>query len=268
MNPIQGLISVVMPVYNAQKTLEYSASSVLSQSYDRIELILVDDGSKDDSLQLCRRIAEKDDRVKVLSQPNSGPASARNAGLNAIRGEYVVFADSDDHFSPGAFQAMLDAIGKNDLVIAHYYFDLGKVSSPRGLLGGCRSLTENEFLMALMQRPGAFYYSALWNKLYRADLIRNQRLLFDPFLDWGEDFAFNMGYYHDVRGVSLIDTPVYHYVKSPSSTSMRTLLNVVRSCQIKARLYRSFRDLYIEKGLYEDNKHLIDRYIYNITLAD
>lgn len=268
MEPSQGLISVIMPAYNAQKTLEFSAASVLSQSYAQVELILIDDGSKDDSLSLCRRIAENDARVKVLSQKNSGPAGARNAGLGAVEGKYVIFADSDDHFAPGAFQAMVDAIGSNDLVIAHYFFDLGKVSSPRGLLSGCRSLTERDFLMELMQRPGSFYFSALWNKLYRAELIRNQQLRFDPFLEWGEDFAFNMGYYHGVKGVSLLDMPVYHYVKSPGSTSIRTLLNVGRSCRIKARLYRSFRDLYEEKGLYQANKHMIDRYIYNITLAD
>lgn len=268
MNVIQGMISVIMPVYNAEKTLRSSTQSVLDQDYGAIELILVNDGSRDKSLALCREIAQKDPRVQVIDQPNAGPAAARNAGLQAMRGEYVMFADSDDFFAPGAFSAMLQAMGNSDLAIAHYYFDLGKVSSSRGLLEGNRTLDEVAFLMALMHRPGTFYFSALWNKMYRAQLIRSQQVQFDSFLDWGEDFAFNMCYYHGVRQVSLLDMPIYHYVKSPVSTSIRSLLNVVHSCRIKAKLYRYFKSLYVEKGLYQQHKRIIDRYIYNITLAD
>ena len=262
------LISVIMPVYNAEKTLNASAESILTQSYGRIELIMVNDGSKDGSLEICQRIAEKDPRVRVLTQRNAGPAAARNAALDVAAGEWIMFSDSDDFFAPGAFQIMADAMADNDLTSAHYFLDVGKISSPRGLLSGCRVLEESEFLMELMQKPGAFYFSALWNKMYRADLIRARGIRFDPFLEWGEDFGFNMRYYHDVQKVALTDVPVYHYVKSPVSTSVRTLLNVSRSCRIKARLYRELKGLYVEKGLYDQHKHLIDRYLLNVTLAD
>ena len=268
MNVIQGRISVIMPVYNAEKTLRASVQSVLEQDYGAIELILINDGSRDKSLSLCREIAREDPRVQVIDQQNAGPAAARNAGLQAVSGEYVMFADSDDFFAPGAFSAMIRAMGDSDLAIAHYYFDLGKVSSPRGLLEGNRTLDETEFFMALMQRPGTFYFSALWNKMYRSQLIRSQKIQFDSFLDWGEDFAFNMCYYHGVQKVSLLDEPVYHYVKSPVSTSIRALLNVGHSCRIKAKLYRYFKGLYVDKGLYQQHKRTIDKYIYNITLAD
>ena len=263
-----GLISVIVPVYNAEKTLCQCVDSVLSQSYQDIQLILVNDGSKDGSGDLCRQIAARDERAQVIDQKNAGPAAARNTGLAAARGEYVMFADSDDFFVPGAFETMVSAIADCDLAIAHYYFDLGKVSSPRGLLTGSRTLEENEFLMELMQRPGSFYFSALWNKIYRTDLIRTQQLQFDSFLDWGEDFAFNMGYYHGVKRMALVDTPIYHYVKSPVSTSMRSLIHVGHSIRIKARLYGHFKGLYVEKGLYQQNKRTIDKYIYNVTLAD
>ena len=122
--PQPGLISVIMPVYNAEKTLARSAASVLSQTYPRVELILVDDGSKDESLRLCREIEKSDPRVRVIAQKNGGAAAARNAALNVLRGEFVMFADSDDLLVPDACQAMLDAIWENDLVIAHYYFDI------------------------------------------------------------------------------------------------------------------------------------------------
>lgn len=258
-----------MPVYNAEKTVRESAKSVLSQSYPALELILVDDGSRDDSLHICREIAARDSRVRVLSQPNAGPAAARNAALRVMTGEYVMFADSDDLLVPNACRRMIDAIGENELVVAHYYFDLGKVSSPKGLLSGNRSMTETEFLLELMRQPGSFYYSALWNKLYRAQLIREMQLQFDPFLDWGEDFAFNMQYYHGIRqGVSLVEEPIYHYVKNPGGASIRSLIRVGHSCRIKARLYQYLKELYVEKGLYTPYRAIINRYIYNVTLTD
>ena len=103
-------------------------------------------------------------------------------------------------------------------------------------------------------------------EMYRADLACALR--FDSFLEWGEDFDFNMNYYHSVHSAALVEEPIYHYVKSPVSTSMRTLVHVVHSCQIKARLYHSFKNLYVEKGLYQQYKRTIDRYIYNVTLTE
>lgn len=264
-----ALISIIMPVYNAEKTLPATVDSVLQQTYPHLELILVDDGSKDDSLRLCRKFQEKDSRIKVLTQENQGPAAARNTAIQAMTGDFVLFADSDDLLVPQACQLLLDAIGENELALAHYYFDLGTVSSPRGLLQGNRSLSEAEFLDQLVRRPGSFYFSALWNKLYRAELIRQNSLRFDSFLSWGEDFAFNMQYYRAIRnGVSLVEEPVYHYIKRPHGTSLRSLIHVAHSCRIKWRLYRHFKSLYQEKGLYDTHRALIRRYIWNVTLAN
>ena len=264
-----GLISVIMPVYNAEKTLAESVASVLSQSYPQIELILVDDGSKDQSLRICREIEKNDSRVRVIAQKNAGPSIARNAAMDVMRGEFVMFADSDDLLSPDACRDMIGAMGECDLVIAHYFFRMSSSESNRGLLKGSRTLTEREFLAELVKRPGSFYFSALWNKLYRASLIRRLKLRFDSFFSWGEDFAFNLQYDHAVaHGVSLLDKPVYHYIKNPGSTSFRTLLHVWHSCRIKARLYRLLKSLYMKKGLYTQYRFLVWRYIWNVTWAD
>ena len=266
---LPGLVSVIMPVYNSEKTLRKSAQSVLKQSYPQLELILVNDGSQDGSLQICRELEQADPRVRVISQKNAGCAIARNAALQVMRGEYVMFADSDDMLSPNACEIMVRELGECELGLAHYYFALGAAESARGLLKGTRKLSEHEFLEALVKRPGSFYFSALWNKIYRSQLIRDLGLQFDPFLTWGEDYAFNMQYYRCIHhGVSLVEEPVYHYIKNPASTSIRTLLHVVHSCRIKGRLYRHFKALYQEKGLYERHRLLIWRYIFNVTLAD
>ena len=261
-------ISVIMPVYNAEKTLTNSVESVLSQSYQNLELILVDDGSRDNSLRLCQKFQQTDPRVQVISQKNSGPAAARNAALEIISGAYVVFVDSDDLLSPDACLHMVKAMEENDLVIGHYYFEFGKAISDRGLLTGTRTLSEPEFLNELVKKPGSFYFSALWNKMYRASIIHSQRLHFDPFFSWGEDFAFNMQYNHSVKNVALLDMPVYHYIKNPTSTSLRSLLHIIHSCKIKYRLYQQFKTLYQKKGLYHQYRLAIHRYILNVTVVD
>ena len=262
------LISVIMPVYNAEKCLSRSIESVLSQSYSNLELILVDDGSRDNSLQLCKSYEKADLRVRVISQKNSGPAAARNSALEVMQGEYMLFVDSDDLLSPDACMQMVSAMEDHDLVIGHYYFEFGKAISERGLLHGNRSLDEKEFLMELVKKPGSFYFSALWNKMYRAEIIRSLHLRFDPFLSWGEDFAFNMQYNHAVKRAALLETPVYHYIKNASGTSLCSLIHILHSCKIKYRLYQHFKALYMQKGLYSSHRILIWRYIFNVTMID
>lgn len=262
------LISVIVPVYNSRKTIERTLESILSQTYPALEILLVDDGSRDNSLEICRALAEKDGRVRVISRENGGCARARNSALDVMTGDYVLFVDSDDILQPDACETLLSAIGENALAIAHYFFELGQLSAEKGLLHTNGVLPEERFFQELVRHPGSFYFSALWNKLYRADVIREHSLRFDPFFDWGEDFAFNMCYYHYVEDVSLVDAPVYHYRKSAGSTSLRTLLRIPHSIRIKYRLYKLFRDLYVSRGQYTRYRWLVSRYIFNVTLSD
>lgn len=92
----KGYVSIVVPVYNVETRIQRCIDSVIGQTYSLWELILVDDGSKDKSLELCKRAADKDDRIIVISKSNEGVSSARNAGLDAAKGEFVIFCDSDD----------------------------------------------------------------------------------------------------------------------------------------------------------------------------
>lgn len=263
-----ALISIIIPVYNAEKTLKACLESILSQSYTNLELILVDDGSKDNSLALCHAFAQADPRIRVLSQKNAGPAAARNMALEAMKGDLVMFVDSDDHLAHDACRRMADAMANHQLVIGHYFFELAGTASDRGLLSGNRVLDEQTFLGELVKRPGTFYFSALWNKMYLARIIRERNLRFDPFLSWGEDFAFNMQYDYDVLSVALVEEPVYHYIKNPGGASILSLLHIAHSCRIKWKLYQHFKGLFVKKGLYQAHRLRIQRYIYNITLMD
>ena len=117
-----SLISVIVPVYNAEKYLDKCVNSIINQKYTNLEIILVDDGSKDNSLDLCKKYAEKDNRIKVIHKENGGLSSARNVGLAVARGEYIMFCDPDDLYLPNSCKVMLNEIIKThaDYVIGNY----------------------------------------------------------------------------------------------------------------------------------------------------
>lgn len=264
----QPLVSVIIPVYNASKTLKASVQSVLCQGYDALQIILINDGSTDDSARVCEALHEMDGRIEYHAQKNGGCAAARNAGLSFAKGDFYLFIDADDTLTEGALKKMIGAIYENDLLIAHYNFVFAGASADRGLIKENATYDERRFMTALIKQPGAFYYGALWNKLYRGDIIRDNRLSFDTRLTWGEDFAFNIGYYHFVRSVRLLPFAVYNYNKSKGGISVRALSNIVDACKIKWLLYLKYKRLCIEKGIWEKQKTRIRMYILNVTISN
>lgn len=263
------LLSVIIPVYNAQDSLPIALNSVFSQGIDSMEVILIDDGSKDDSLAVCEQFAKRDQRVKVLSQANAGPGAARNAGLKISRGRYVCFVDSDDLLTEGALPKMLQMMKKDqpDLLIAHFNILMNNQSYDRGYIKDDRLMNRRDFFHALSHRPGSYYYSALWNKLYCGDIIRKHHLFFDDSYAWGEDFEFNMRYYHYVNSVSFLKDPVYNYKRTYSGQTWRTMFEFGDSLKIKARLYRALKRLYHKAGLLSQYRFYIYRYIFNVTIS-
>lgn len=267
-NNRQKLVSVIIPVYNASKTLEHCVRSVLAQDYPALQIILLNDGSTDDSAQVCERLVQKDARIEYHAQKNAGCSGARNAALSFAKGDFYLFVDADDTLTDGALKKMLDAIYENDLLIAHYNFVIGNVSSERGLIKENVTYNEHQFLDALIKQPGSFYYGVLWNKLYRGDIIRDNALAFDTRLTWGEDFAFNVNYYRHVHSVRLLPVPVYNYNKSSGGISVRALKNVGQACKIKWLLYLNYKRLCVEKGIWRDEKARIRLYVFNVTIRN
>lgn len=267
---MKGLVSVIVPVYNAQKYLDACLDSLLSQSYDQLEVILVNDGSRDGSLALCLERAELDKRIIVLDQQNAGPGAARNAGLDVAQGEYVLFSDSDDIVLPGAVESLVEAMDDmQDVVIA--LFELctdGKRASVRGLIKEDILLNRQEFLERLSRWPGAYYYSALWNKLYRHEIIRQNHIRFHTDVIWGEDCLFNMEYDCHVQKARCINRAVYRYNRKMSGLSWNSLFQIRKGIRIKRTIYRALKQIYIQEGQYKKYYWRIRRYILNVTLMD
>ncbi len=261
-------VSIIIPVYNAQAFIDRCLQAVCGQSFSDFEIILVNDGSRDNTLALCETWAEKDKRIRLISQQNGGPGSARNAALALARGTYVQFVDADDVMMNTATEDLLAAVDGSDLVIARFVLCMRNMERERGLVKDNAACSRAEFLDKLKSYPGSFYYSALWNKLYLRSIIADNGLRFNTVLSWGEDFAFNMDYYRHVRRVQYLQKAVYKYYWTTSGQTWRTLFGLPRNIRIKWSMYQSFKRIYTGEGIYRQNKLTIDRYLFNVTLFD
>ena len=268
----RSLVSVIVPVYNAEKTIESCIGSILDQSYEALEVLAVDDGSSDRSLALLRGLEAADSRVRVFSQANSGVAAARNLAINQATGRYLQFVDSDDFVPKQATQRMVEAMETQncDLALAPYTEVIGNIRQKRGFLNQDMVLDQRQFLDKLSEHPNSFFYSVLWNKLYRRELVIKNSIRCDGRLPWGEDFAFNTEYYRWAMRVAVLSEPVYEYIRNPMglalSTSRQCVIHPWYSMKVKIWLYRYYVRLYEQVGLYEQYRHVLPQYLFKVTI--
>ena len=207
------LVSIIMPVYNAGEFIEKSVGCILQQSYENIELIAVNDGSKDDTEEKLNSLAEKDSRLKVMSVPNGGPAEARNRGLEILSpgSEYIMFADSDDELAQDAVEyALGGAEDGSDMVI----FGFSIVEAGGGVKDYCEAeqkLDRKGFAGAFARLYKANLLNQVWGKLYRTALIRDNNIRF-PDYRWGEDRLFIFDCLEKAEGIHILPGCRYRYI--------------------------------------------------------
>ena len=160
MHPI---VSIIVPVYNAEKTLARCVDSILNQTYQDYELLLVNDGSTDSSGGLCDSYAARDQRVRVFHKENAGVSNARNLALTQARGTYLQFLDSDDWITPEATLSLVRAAEDHqcDLIISDFYRVVGERVSHKGDIDEDSVLTREEYAAHMMENPADFYYGVL-----------------------------------------------------------------------------------------------------------
>ena len=238
-------VSIIVPVYNAQATLCRCVESVLSQEFTDFELILVDDGSKDNSGVLCDQFAQADNRVRVLHKANSGVSDSRNQAIAQARGEYLQFLDADDWITPNATTLLVRSAQESqcDLVISDFYRVVGERVSPKGDIDEAGPLSREEFAAHMMENPADFYYGVLWNKLYRRDIIEEHRLQMDPAISWCEDFLFNLEYIRCAQRFFALQVPIYYYVKTKGSLASQGL-SISKTVRTKLMLFEYYNQFY------------------------
>lgn len=251
------LVSVIVPVYNAENTLHACVKSISEQTYRNIEIILVNDGSKDDSLSVCRALAAGDERIKIIDKPNSGVSASRNMGIECARGKYLQFADSDDYLAIDGTRQMVERAEStgSDLVIAEFFRVVGKRMIASTNLPGDSVLTQKEFARRLMDSPLNFYYGVMWNKLYRRDLIIKYDIRCCTELKWCEDFLFNMDYYARMSTACTLDTPIYYYIKRKGSlANSYEAMAPTRVFKMRKAMYEPYKELFESMEMYEKHR--------------
>ena len=209
-------ISVIVPVYNAKRTLGECIESVLQQTYRDIELILVDDGSADESGEICDTYAKKDRRIKVIHKENGGVSSARNMGIEKAEGEYICFIDSDDYIEAETLATAEKSISDTnpDLFIWGMVYDyFGKegliksVNAPDNKALAFEKADINLWMKAFSE----INMASPCNKLYKKSLVKKNHVQFDTACVFYEDLKFNLDYCRHVQSVVSIENGLYHY---------------------------------------------------------
>ena len=207
----QPKISVIVPVYKVENFLDRCVESIVGQTYENLEIILVDDGSPDNCPAMCDAWAEKDSRIRVIHKENGGVSSARNAALDIATGDYIGFVDSDDWIEPEMYSSLIQKIsesGKNIALCSYYAVEIS------GERYECRCVVDKEvldkddyFRFIVLGGDGGY----IWNRLYRADIVKEVR--FDEDIWYSEDLLFNFKTAQKSNGAAVLDKAEYNYVQ-------------------------------------------------------
>ncbi len=248
------LVSIIVPIYNGEKSIERCLCSLRGQTYKNIEILVVNDGSTDNTAKILNKYEALDSRFHMMHKENSGVSDSRNLALQQASGEYVQFVDGDDWIPAHATQCFVDAIQQNcELVICDYFRVVDQTIMIRGHIDKDGVLTRTEFAQYMMKAPANYYYGVLWNKLFRMDLIREHELHFPQELDWCEDLQFNLEYLQYVKHVNVLQESLYYYVLTKGGlTRVRT--DMIDNLRVRNILYEQYKSLYESLDLYEQNK--------------
>ncbi len=220
-------ISVIVPVYNAQKYLSHCMDSILGQTYTNLEVIAVNDGSQDDSLELLQEYAGRDERIKVISKKNEGVSAARNAAMKYAAGEFILFVDADDWISPiTCEEAIAFALEQQaDVVMWSYIREMKTESRKKKIFDGQVVFNQEDIRSKLYRRmigllgeelshpENADALCTVWGKLYRKDVIIKNGITFYDIRKIGtyEDGLFNLDVFFHAKKAVFINRYFYHY---------------------------------------------------------
>ncbi len=262
-------VSIIIPVYNAEKCLRRCIDSVLGQEYRDFELLLVNDGSTDASGAICEEYARRDPRIRVTHKENSGVSDTRNLATSQARGKYLQFVDSDDWITSDATRLLVSAAEENgcDLVISDFYRVVGERVSHKGDIETEGVMSREEFAAHMMEDPADFYYGVLWNKLYRREIVEKHHICMDPSISWCEDFMFNLEYILHAERFYALRIPVYYYVKTKGSLVSQGN-SISRTIKMKRMVFAYYNNFYknvLSEEEYE--KHRLQVYRFFVDVA-
>lgn len=245
------ILSIIIPVYNAEKYVEGLLQSFLKQNLEKVEIILVDDGSKDNSLKICNKYADKNESIVVTHQNNQGASAARNTGIGLANGKYIAFVDSDDSIADDYVENVCSICEEQqaDLIQFDAYIKKADEVSKRefGLEEGYADLS-------------MYYYHVLnqevnepWDKAYKADIIRNNKICFDKKITIGEDISLTLEFLKYAETVYVHHTANYYYARNDEGLCSRAKIKHLDDMEM---LYANIKSFESTMNLNEELKYI------------
>ena len=234
-------ISIIIPVYNVEPYIRKCLDSVLNQTHSNFEVLLINDGSTDDSGNICDEYAGKDKRIRVFHKENGGLSTALNVGLGCFTGAYLGFVDSDDWIEPDMYEVLYKAVKESsvEISVVGYYKDteteatpmVNKIPIPEGIIG-----TRDMILFPLKRDYYMGFGSYVWNKLYSVEIIKSCGIIFDDEIRYGMDVLFYMSLVSSKKCTGVyINKPLYHYMQR------NTAISKIRSIAIKTDILTAYK---------------------------
>ena len=272
----QPLISIIIPIYNIMDCLEKCVDSCIHQTYQNIEILMVDDGSTDGTSEFCDKLKEKDKRIRVFHKENGGSSSARNLGIEHARGEYLGFVDSDDFISPTMYEELMNAILKYHVPIAQVSRDeiddkgnkLPDVCIPPQSAFLC---TSGEFMKELLMHRGDCSFCT---KLIQKDLFADKRF---PVGKLNEDFYLLLQMLKEVKGIYILPGQLYHVFyrigsntrKKDKNEFSRVFLDIVENADVAQdivdKYYPQLKEVCIRFGLFQRLDYMLHIPVMQMT---
>lgn len=245
-------VSIIIPCYNAQAFVKKCIESVIYQTFKNIEIVLVNDGSTDKTLEIINEYARNDNRIVVIDKPNGGVSAARNSGIEKACGKYLMFVDSDDWIDLNTCEIVFNEIESQDadVVMWSYIREFHNISLEKNIFEQERIVFENEQIQRLLYRRligliGSELYhpenmdalNPIWTKIYKSKIIKENQIRFTDLsiVGTGEDGLFNLEVFYAAKKVVYINRHFYHYFKA-NATSCTT--------NYKVKLYAQWQRLF------------------------
>lgn len=263
------LVSVIIPIYNTEKYIRRSVDSVLNQTYQNFEILLVNDGSNDRSPEVCEDLSNKDERIQYFTQKNQGVSVARNLGLKNAKGEYVFFLDSDDEWNNRLIEKVIDCFQITNCDMVRFGFNSHApqyVQNDRIREG----LFAQKEIVCSYFADGVIYrnFSACWSGAYKRTLIEGEKLRFDKKMAIGEDGKFVLQYTLLCKKIQMIDEHLYEYYpifedrENATSRDTKAIYDEYELCLLEFELiYQKWDSLLSEADKREAYGKFVDRTI-------
>lgn len=264
-------ISVIMPVYNKQLYLDKTLQCILNQSYGNFEIIIVNDGSTDNSKQICDKYAELDSRIKVYDIENGGVSNARNVGLKYATGDYIQFIDGDDCINENIFEIFVSILDKEkyDVVFSSY----NKVDNFNNILNvidiGYRGKKLKKEILEdfVYKQVKTGYYGCVSNKLIKRDIIKNNNLEFNKEIPLAEDLDFFIDVYRYSNNYYFLGEKSFNYLQNAEHSSILLYDNLDYYIQLLINI--KIKDFILDSGYYYgNNKEILDQRIVDYVFYD